>query len=170
MHINLLPTLELNSWVQWKEGKTGLLCKQAAQRQKNTWKFYIHLYRNHYCILLLQYKDKAKLISMNQEQLNKTKLKSWGQNTPDFPLWLKWKVIFKPLACLRTETICFRNVSRLDHHNSFNADYIGCHRGEKAIKYSHPHNAYGKQQRTTLDIITVRGALPCSQENTAIFP
>lgn len=29
-------------------------------------------------------------------------------------LWLKWKVIFKPLACLRTEIICFRNASRLE--------------------------------------------------------
>lgn len=53
-------------------------------------------------------------------------------------LWLKWKVILKPLASLRTETICFRNASRLefDHHNSFKADYTGCHRGEKSIKYS----------------------------------
>lgn len=93
-------------------------------------------------------------------------------------LWLKWKVIFKPLACLRTEIICFRNASRLDHHNSFKADYTGCHRGEKSIKYSVILTTPMANSREQHLISLLRGALQCSEREyshislrkSAVFP
>lgn len=80
-------------------------------------------------------------------------------------LWLKWKLIFKPLACLRTETICFRNASRLELIIPIFLKQITQDAAEEKNLSSTVSSSQHLWQthRTTLEIVTVRGALQCSK-------